>query len=233
MDRTGALDLLKEVEDTLQNLQKTQIIPPVKVKGMLEHLRSSLEYLASDTFDAHFPDFKGKRPRTHFPYQFPDRIDSFFTKTLNIRPPEKSPMLQVFHSIQDYSTGENWLNMMCNLTNEVKHRNPISLKNEEVVVQSALNIMGMNMVVFNGEMPNIPITIKNVSVNGIKAPDVVLRDGKFIQGGDDPLVNIKITKENKIKFHGQEIEVIPYIQLCLDKLRKFINYAYDTLEKLN
>ena len=45
MSREGSLDLLQEVEESLDIMRQTQHIKPVKVKAILENLRSSLEYL--------------------------------------------------------------------------------------------------------------------------------------------------------------------------------------------
>lgn len=50
MSREGSLDLLQEVEENLDIMKQTQNIKSVKVKAILENLRSSLEYLANDTY---------------------------------------------------------------------------------------------------------------------------------------------------------------------------------------
>ncbi|MFW4392456.1 hypothetical protein ACKLKC_19295, partial [Enterobacter sp. MGH 38] len=45
-----------------------------------------------------------------------------------------------------------------------------------------------------------------------------------------PPVNIVITEDKKIRFHGEDYEVVPFIESCLIRLRIFINEAYDVLE---
>ncbi|EFH4320463.1 hypothetical protein F9513_24770 [Escherichia coli] len=64
MSREGSLDLLQEVEESLDIMRQTQHIKPVKVKAILENLRSSLEYLANDTYDKYIsPRSNDERPK--------------------------------------------------------------------------------------------------------------------------------------------------------------------------
>lgn len=80
MSREGSLDLLLEVEENLETMKKTQQIRPVKVKSMLEHLRSSLEYVANDAYDKYVSPVPSKRPKIFFPYGEQKFIDNFYTK---------------------------------------------------------------------------------------------------------------------------------------------------------
>lgn len=69
MSREGSLDLLQEVEENLDIMKQTQNIKSVKVKAILENLRSSLEYLANDTYDKYNDASPAdKRPNIYFPY---------------------------------------------------------------------------------------------------------------------------------------------------------------------
>ncbi|MBC9162071.1 hypothetical protein [Escherichia coli] len=49
MSREGSLDLLQEVEESLDIMRQTQHIKPVKVKAILENLKSYLDNLTNET----------------------------------------------------------------------------------------------------------------------------------------------------------------------------------------
>ncbi|MFB4771769.1 hypothetical protein ACU4KN_09285 [Enterobacter hormaechei] len=227
MSREGSLDLLLEVEENLETMNKTQQIRPVKVKSMLEHLRSSLEYVANDAYDKYVSPVPSKRPKIFFPYGEQKFIDNFFTQKLKINPPSSSPLYEVFNSIQDFRTGEDTLTMMCNLTNEVKHRKPIPLEEESSVKDINVRIDGFG--IFNVANPN-RVVFKNNSINGQKLEDFTFENGKLERTGNGIPVNIVITEDKKIRFHGEDYEVVPFIESCLIRLRIFINEAYDVLE---
>ncbi|MEG5332666.1 hypothetical protein UXO92_22865 [Enterobacter hormaechei] len=227
MSREGSLDLLLEVEENLETMKKTQQIRPVKVKSMLEHLRSSLEYVANDAYDKYVSPVPSKRPKIFFPYGEQKFIDNFFTQKLKINPPSSSPLYEVFNSIQDFRTGEDTLTMMCNLTNEVKHRKPIPLEEESSVKDINVRIDGFG--IFNVANPN-RVVFKNNSINGQKLEGFTFENGKLERTGNGIPVNIVITEDKKIRFHGEDYEVVPFIESCLIRLRIFINEAYDVLE---
>jgi len=229
MSRTGSLDLIDEVEEHLETMKKSQKITPVKVKSMLEHLRSSLEYLANDTFDKYKPPGNHDRSKINFPYREKKFIDNFFTNKLCIKPPSSSPMYDIFISIQDFHTGERWLNDMCSLTNEVKHRNPLPLEEEVKVSEFRLDQPGFGKIIAPG---NANIIFKGNSYNGVMLNDFEFRDGKLEVAEKGHPVNISLIEDKKIKIRGLEYEVIPFIELCCLKLREFINLAYDELDRI-
>lgn len=229
MSRTGSLDLIDEVEEHLETMKKTQKITPVKVKSMLEHLRSSLEYLANDTFDKYKPPGKHDRSKITFPYGEKKFIDNFFANKLCIKPPSSSPMYNIFISIQDFHTGERWLSDMCSLTNEVKHRNPLPLREDVKIEQFKLEQPGFGKITAPG---NVNIIFRNVFIKGDRLNDFELRNGKLeIYEKGHPL-NISLIEDKRIKIRDLEYEVIPFIELCCLNLRKFINLAYDELDRI-
>ncbi|SAD04232.1 hypothetical protein [Enterobacter kobei] len=230
MSREGSLDLLQEVEENLDIMKQTQNIKSVKVKAILENLRSSLEYLANDTYDKYNePSATDKRPNIYFPYGKKAFVDNFFIKILKVNPPDSSPLYKVFTSVQDYHTGEKWLEMMCNLTNEVKHRQPIPLREDNSVKDLSISVDGFGLIQA-GSTANI--LFKNNYVNGQKVEDFTFKNGNLQRSGNGIPLNIVITEEKKIRFHGNDYEVIPFIELCLSKIRALIIEAYDELDKI-
>ncbi|MGO0169084.1 hypothetical protein ACTJN7_17845 [Citrobacter freundii] len=230
MSRSGSLDLINEVEENLLIMKENQEIKPVKVKSMLEHLRSALEYCANDTFDKHQGQNISQRPDIYFPYGEQKFIDNFFTKKLRISTPHSSPLYNVFNSIQDRNSNSSWLGMMCNLTNEVKHRNPIPLKEDNVVTGMEVSALGFNLLKVDA---NSTVSFKNTIIGGQKITDFTITKGNLESANNGAPININITQEKKIRFHGIEYEVIPFIQLCTDEIKNFINAAYDILDDMN
>lgn len=229
MSRQGTIDLIYEVEECLNIMKQSDTIKPVKIKSILENLRSTLEYLASDTYDKYSPSPTKHRPKINFPYNNQKYIDEFFIKKLKIKTPDSSPMYAIFNSVQDIHTGENWLNMMCKLTNDAKHRQPIPLKEDEVIKGIAVKAEGFGLI----KVDNCSnVKFSNNYVNGQKLEDFTFNDGDFKTSGTGIPLNITLTKEKKIKFHGVEYEVIPFLELCLQRIKEYIPRAYDVLDKI-
>ena len=78
--------------------------------------------------------------------------------------------------------------------------------------------------------PNTNVVFTNNIINGQKISNFTYLDGKLETDNEGAPVNIVLTKEKKIKFHGADYEVIPFIESCIKKLTGFINTAYDFIE---
>lgn len=106
-------------------------------------------------------------------------------------------MYAIFNAVQDIHTGENWLNMMCKLTNDAKHRQPIPLKEDEVIKGIAIEAGGFGLI----KVDNCSkVEFSNNYVNGQKLEDFTFKDGNFKTSGTGIPLNITLTKEKKIKF---------------------------------
>lgn len=228
MPRADSLELLDEVEENLEVMEASQNLKPVKIKGILEHLRSSLEYVANDTYDIynHHPNLS--RPKIYFPYGKRELVDKFFKTKIGLSDLEHSEIYHIYNSIQGYSTGEKWLDMMCKLTNDAKHRKPISLK-EEISSEITVSANGFNLLKTSNQST---VTIKNITVDGIKYSDFHLENGVLNDAGNGSPLNFTLTEDKKIKFHGEEYEVIPFLKKCLADIKVFVNSAYNALEKI-
>lgn len=222
MSRKGSIDLVDEVEENLEQMIKAGIIKDVKVKAMLEHLRSALEYVAHDTY-VQFNPKKEVPKNIYFPYGH-GHVDTFF-KRVGI-PTQSSSLYQIFESIQDYKNKDKWLTMMCNLTNEVKHRNPIPLDTNEVITKT-FSAGGKDLVVTSG---NVSVKIGSIVIDGKTSPGFKYEDGILDTTSATIPINLKITKDQKISFHGTTYEVYPFIKKCSSHIREFVNLAYNELE---
>lgn len=228
MSRQDTLDLITEVDESILALAKEQCIKPVKVKTILEHLRSSLDYLAYDAYIKLSPEKTKFKNKIYFPYGKIEYINDFFSSKLNINLPSSSPLYSLFITIQPFHTSEDWLTILFSLTNEAKHRNPVSVREETDI--GTININAGNLVVLRGLGKNVRIDIKNVHTTNGKYEDLSYHDGEFSVGGGDIKLDIMVTEDRKIKFGGNDYEVIPFLMMCARNLRNFINEAYDILD---
>lgn len=92
--------------------------PRVKVKGILENLRSTLDYCAND-----ISDHTGKRGRkVYFPY---GKKKSAFDGSVNASFPGlisgDVEFYKILKSIQPFELGDDWLYSICKMTNDNKH----------------------------------------------------------------------------------------------------------------
>lgn len=118
---------------------------------------------------------------------------------------------------------------MCNLTNEVKHRQPIPLREESSVKDLSVSVDGFGLITAGS---SAKILFKNNHINDKKLEDFTFENGKLQRSGNGVPLNIVITEEKKIRFHGNDHEVIPFIESCLIKIRIFIIEAYNELDKI-
>ncbi|MBK4232643.1 hypothetical protein JJQ16_25350, partial [Enterobacter hormaechei] len=63
--------------------------------------------------------------------------------------------------------------------------------------------------IFNVANPN-RVVFKNNSINGQKLEDFTFENGKLERTGNGIPVNIVITEDKKIRFHGEDYEVVPF-----------------------
>lgn len=227
MPRADTLELLIEVEENLNVMAASKYIKPVKIKSILEHLRSSLEYVANDTYDIYNPRTNSSRPKIYFPYGKKEMVDKFFETKIGLNDFKNSEIYHIYNSIQGYSTGEKWLDMMCKLTNDAKHRQRISLK-EETSSRITISANGFNLLTGSDQST---VVFNNITVDGIKYSDFHLEKGVLSDSGNGAPLNFSLTEDKKIKFHGEEYEVIPFLKKCHAGIHTFVNSAYDTLQK--
>ncbi|MDT1878107.1 hypothetical protein FPK46_28610, partial [Acinetobacter baumannii] len=89
----------------------------------------------------------------------------------------------------------------------VKHRQPIPLKEDSSVKEISISAGGLGLVKAGASSS---IVFENNYVDGKKIQDFTLKDGTLKKSGKGIPLNIVITEEKKIKFHGNDYEVIPF-----------------------
>lgn len=230
MNKNPVDDLYQEVASVIAEMKRNGDAPPVRIKSCLEHLRSGLEYLANDIYDKLTNIPENQRKDIYFPYGKPVFIEKYLSRLSTSH--ETIQILREFlTSIQPYHTGEEWLVMMCNLTNDAKHRRPIPLDKEEVITSQTISAGGVNLIHIAGAGTG-RVQFEGCFVNGRPLQDFVYDNGKITSSGIGIPASLNITKEKKIRFHGHDYEVIPFLEKCFNELQIFIKKGYSILRDL-
>lgn len=236
MSKADVDELLKDIEEQLISIKKYKKITKVKLKSILENLRSSLEYMAQDINSA----LSKKRERVYFPYG--DTIENF-KKRINQNLPaiqSEYPALYDFieHLQPHKNNGDKWLVDMCRITNDAKHKKLLEVKNEgndNVVLSSGgIPIFGFidceNSII---EGPQIYVRNKDGSLTDQGMMGTYYIDGENVEVIEEsnPLVDFSIVEKKKLVIDEETpIEVIPFLEKCFNKISQFSTDVYTQLK---
>jgi hypothetical protein len=218
-------ELLDEVKETFEIISTHKKISKPKVKSIFEHLRSSLEYAAQD-INSNMPKVKEK---IYFPYAS-NEIE--FEKSIKRNLPELALYFPEVYlevkSIQSFECGNDWLVVMCNLTNDTKHNNAIDIHRDDEVKAVSISADGLNLAFLGGNCSNIKFI--NNRINGKLMDDFTYDQGEvIITKKGDVSVNYKITKDRKIIVGNDQIDLLPFLDDCIVNTEQFINRLYELL----
>jgi hypothetical protein len=239
MSKADVDELLKDIEEQLISIKKYKKITKVKLKSILENLRSSLEYMAQDINSA----LSKKRERVYFPYG--DTIENF-KKRINQNLPaiqSEYPALYDFieHLQPHKNNGDKWLVDMCHMTNDAKHKGLLKVR----------NIGNDHVVIYAGGIPFIEVRNSGhgkvslevegnqfLSENDDGSETNLGTMGKYHVEGtevevieEDDCVSFSIVEEKKLVIDGETpIEAIPFLEKCFNKISQFSTDVYTQLK---
>ncbi len=147
-----------EVYKAVNDIAVQSVLKP-KVKSCLEHLRSCLDYFAMDIYEVinnHNP-----KQKVYFPYG--ERIEAF-KQNLNHNglgklAKKNKELYDVIESVQPFRSEDDWLLILCKLTNENKHT---QLTQQERVDGIALSQNGNLLIVVDDAST---VMFENLSIN--------------------------------------------------------------------
>lgn len=217
-------ELLNVIDSIYRDAEKTEDIVGVakpKVKSCLEHLRSSLEYIAQDLSEI---TGSTKKPRNvYFPY---GKDKSIFTKSLNKNLPElERSFRDKIESIQPHICGDQWLIHLCKVTNDHKH----DQLQEQTRVNSpeSMTLLGGGAAAVDGTGK---IYMGGATINGTKMPeDYLLTADKTVsdlQQGHSASVDRKY-KWVKFVIKGTDIDVLDLLKRSHRNIRDFSRAIYE------
>lgn len=217
-------ELLSVIDGIYRSAKRAEDIVEVakpKVKSCLEHLRSSLEYIAQDLSEI---TGSSKAPKNvYFPY---GKDKSIFTKSLNKNLPEVDAKFRdKIESIQPHSCGDRWLIHLCKVTNDHKH----DQLQEQTRVNSpeSMTVLGKGAAAVDGTGK---IYMGGAIMNGKKMPeDYVLTADKpvnALQQGHSVLVERKY-EWVKFVIKGTDIDVLDLLKKSHRNIRDFSHAIYE------
>lgn len=237
MSKADVDDLLKDVEEQLISMKKYKKITKVKLKSILENLRSSLEYIAQDINSA----LSRPGKRVYFPYG--DTIENF-KKSINQNLPaiqsEYPALYDHIEQLQPHkNNGDKWLVDMCRMTNDAKHKGLLEVKNKgnDDVLVDARGIPFCK-IINAGNMEVLLEGNKFFSENDDGSVTNLGTMGKYhVEGTEvkviekDDLVSFSIVEEKKLVIDGETpFEVIPFLEKCFNKISQFSTNVYAQLK---
>jgi len=202
---------------------KADKLNKVIVKNTLENLRSILDYLAQDVLSDLEKKVTTKLPeKNYFPY---GQKENHFKNSIKRNLPsikEFSPNIYIcLENIQPFKSKNNWLVDLCELTNEAKHNNLTKTqthKTMSVNQPGLINIQGASN-----------ITLSNNRINGVLQDELVIENGEM-KSFTSNAGNTIVTQNNKILFHGKQIEIIPFIEHCTNEIKTLTSTIYKLIE---
>ena len=217
-------ELLTIIDGLYRSAETSEEIAAVakpKVKSCLEHLRSSLEYIAQDLSEVTASD---KTPRNvYFPY---GKDKSLFNKTIDKNLPELDVKFRnKIESIQPHFCGDSWLLHLCKITNDHKH----DQLQEQVRVNSSesITLLGGGAVAVDGTGV---IHMGGAIIDGMKMPD------DYVLTAEKPINDLQqghtVSVERKyqwVKFviKGTEIDVLDLLKKSQRYIQEFSSEIYE------
>jgi hypothetical protein len=231
--KSDVQELLNEVKSILE--QVTQIygdarneehivkIAKPKVKSCLEHLRSSLDYIAHDLSEK---TNSTKTPRIiYFPY---GKNQKNFNDSVKKNLPDlDKKYVDILKTIQPFFCGDDWLINLCHLNNFNKH---VELK-EQQRINSGESVTRIGNLICMDSTSTV-IFEENATINGM----LVSKKGRLVITSDKPISEISdelaipfdINREYKwVKFLIKDTNID--ILLLFEKSYKEINKLVDLI----
>lgn len=226
MRKESILELLDEANESFKIISTYKTISRPKVKSILEHLRSSLEYIAQDINI----NLSKPKERLYFPYG--ETLEDFDKSIKRNFPLLKSELPEIFkeiQNIQQFINNDDWLVMLCRLTNEAKHQNAVDVREDREHNKSiSVSAGGLNLAHMSGCSS---ITFTNVRVNGQLIDDFEYKNNemKITKKGQLP-INFKITKERQILIGDNKLDLLPFLKKCIKNIENFTKKIYEELD---
>ncbi|MGD6832564.1 hypothetical protein ACQCT5_10395 [Sutcliffiella halmapala] len=201
-----------------------------KVKSILEHCRSILEYTAQDIFENVISiedrTIKLKKNKNvYFPY---GKKKEDFLKSLKKNLPNLDKqdlrIYELIENLQDYKRQpfKKFLSYMCKITNHNKH-NQLS----ESVRQSTKELsIGSYIKVDDSSS----VTVENCIFDGVPSGNFKIENGE-IKGAINPrlLSQVIIVENGSFVFKDSSNDVIEFLNLCIDEVENYVVNFYEIL----
>jgi hypothetical protein len=218
-------------EDYDRALRERSLDLRVPVKNLMENLRSSLDYMAHDIYEACCKATRvaAGKPNPHniyFPYS---RTEADFKSGVGSSLPDLVTTAPVVYnliaSIQPFRCNDTWLYDLCSILNEKKHdklKAQVRSETETYIVESEHG--SVSMIVNN---PNVKITsqLGTVKIFGVPA--------EFTSNDIKTVPSDKLKHEHirwvAFTFEGLDVNVIGMLEKAVTGIMNLANQLYTKL----
>ncbi|MBW7988685.1 MAG: hypothetical protein FVQ84_01500 [Planctomycetes bacterium] len=209
-------------------LQEQSLDLRVPVKNLMENLRSSLDYMAHDIYEACCQSSRataGKSdPRNiYFPY---GRTKADFQSGIGSSLPDLASnnrgVYDLIASIQPFRCNDTWLYDLCSILNEKKHDKLKAQERSETEIYTVESEHGSVSTIVNN--PNVKITSMPGAVKIFGVPAEFTSNG--IRTAPSDKLAHKRTKWIAFTFEGADVNVIGMLDKAVTGIIDFANRLY-------
>lgn len=209
-------------------LQDQSLDLRVPVKNLMENLRSALDYMAHDIYEAccQAPRAASGQPdprNVYFPY---GRTEADFRSGVGSSLPGLSTHAPVVYnlllSIQPFRCGDKWLYDLCSILNEKKHDRLKAQVRSETETYTVESQFGSITIPVNN--PNVKISSLPGAVEIFKVPAEFTDNG--IRTAPSDQLKHKRTKWIAFTFDGADVNVIGLLDKAVLGVKEFAEQLY-------
>ncbi|WP_373755547.1 hypothetical protein [Neisseria sp.] len=223
----------KDVEDTLNHIQQEYIIPCLKSKNFMDKfklhsviglLKSTLDYTAQDLYTS-INSGKSKK-NIHFPY---GKEQEYFHKSLNKNgfshlASEYPKLYALIEELQPYKCNDDWIIKLSKIRNLTQHNGYIQPKLQRC--HEGFSIPGIGYI-----PPNADVIISNCYIDGLPSGSFQIKNNQisFFHPPHPSFKIYEISNDTLFIYNEETIELIPFLQNCHDRIKKFTLSMYEEI----
>ncbi|MBW8041199.1 MAG: hypothetical protein FVQ85_14515 [Planctomycetes bacterium] len=220
-------EIKAKYDDALRNKSMDLKIP---VKNLMENLRSSLDYMAHDIYEACCKPSRSASAQPdpkniYFPYAKTEQ--DFRSHVGAVLPGLQSQSVAVYDlllSIQPFKCNNTWLYDLCSVLNENKHERLVPQERKETETYS---VKGQHGSVTIRRGPGSSVTSKPGAVKTFGVPAQFMGDAiaSDPRGGLDHV----ITRWVSFMFEGTNINVLGLLNKSVATIQEFVDELYKNI----
>lgn len=170
--------------------------------------------------------FIKKKSKVYFPY---GKTEGQFKKSANRNFPSlkknNSIVYELIEKLQPHKDHDNWLIIMCEATNEVKHNNALTLEHQKNEIKKIKDIYVPGIYFSNCE--NVKLT--NAKINDETIDDFFIKDDNVTitkKGEISPKINFEIIENKKLLLYNYQCDLIQLLEKSFKSIKEFSEKLY-------
>lgn len=227
MNEKDLFDLMEIAKSQIRDIKNKAESGPVNkvlVKNTLENLKSTLDYCAIDIRKMLDTGFGvASKGKIYFPHCSKEaRFNTVMRESFPGLDDHYPIIYKLIRGTQPFARGDSWLEELCDLVNEVKHRNLLQIEDRRSLLLDQSG--GIVVKASRGS----GIVLKNNFVDGVLQDNVSLdRSGDILITPNGGSTTIEEIRELFVK--GKKLELVPFLEKCESNIVMFVNLLLEQL----